>query len=390
MRFRSCCLFVALFLSIPAAGYGGAADDFGRPVEKLTLRRLPHSTTDGYTILDLYPDITHTGIAYTLVPMAGGNNVRAELAFSTVVPNHDHYEVSLNGGKWMPVLREWSFIVPDGKTVVTVRSNAGGETSAISLERQGAELNVLPPDPRSQPRVPVYLWAWDDRTRVPPLGMATPAGATSAARCEALVGLVRELAASARVANPNLLVPFPLQAKGDLVPSSLQLATTIVAAAWSLGQPARLVVAGTEQRPLHLVEFYLFEAGKWLVFNPESGWYRGPDGQLLSASQVANYCAPLAGGEALLGDQTVPADDFMIVAFALENDFAANPRFRAAPSYLTLVEYRPPVEEYASLKKWLERIGVGLFLIAILGIIGIKLFSPESETDGTGQPPAQP
>jgi len=41
------------------------------------------------------------------------------------------------------------------------------------------------------------------------------------------------------------------------------------------------------------------------------------------------------------------------------------------------------------LKRWSERLGIGLFIVALLGIIGIKLFGPEEpEDNGNSTPPS--
>jgi hypothetical protein len=85
----------------------------------------------------------------------------------------------------------------------------------------------------------------------------------------------------------------------------------------------------------------------------------------------------------------VTAGDFAFLAVALDNDFASNLRFQSPDAVITFVTFQPAVDEYAGMKRWSERIGIGLFIVALLGIVGIKLFGPE-EPETNGDNPAPP
>ena len=384
-RFFLACL-CCLLLTAPAF----AADP---PLRVLTL----DDPTLSESVYDLNPDVSHVGLA--CYPRPDG---KADFVVTTTLPPGHQLFLSRNGGAPQPVsVGQFTEALRDGKLTLALTARgplaAMTDSAVISIERHGNELNLVRQPAQSQPWPATLNWRWDDPALTAGVPVVAREGIGSGDLAAKIIALIGEQAAAARVHDVRPAAPFFLLPAGQQPqpPSALQTATAIVATAWRNGLPARLVQAqNAEGQTRWLVEFYIAEIshGKWVLHDPATGapYLRSSDQWPLSASELL---AMATGGDnsfaVQCAGQPAAARDFAAVAVALDNDFAANPRWRLPDEPLTLVTFAPAVEEYAGLKRWSERIGIGLFIVALLGIIGIKLFGPEEpEENGDSTPPS--
>lgn len=357
------------------------------PLRLLTLDNNDAEPALGY--FDINPLLTQVALGYRIV----SENEIELTAENTLPPGHE-----LRGGQagrlrplssptWREPLREGRnefALTVSGPLAVWVRA----ETFVV--DKRGGD--IIAPAQRATFATlgRVIAWQWEQPSAPALAGLpVVPRGDTEGSGTYAtrLIAEVRKLAATAKVRPVSSFTPFTLLPGGDAAPAPQQVATAVVATAWKNHLPARLVLARNAQNADRwLVEVYIPEMvpGKWILLDVQTG-LPFVSSEPLSAMGLAQAAATGENFMVRCGAEAVTAEQFAEVYVAVENDFASDPRFLRTESALTLVRLQPEVEEYAALKRWSERLGIALFALALLGIIGISLFGKK---DDDGDAPA--
>ncbi len=353
------------------------------PLRLLTLDNNDADPALGY--FDVNPLLTQVALGYRII----SENEIELTAESTLPPGHE-----LRGGRdgrlrpltsltWREPLREGRnefALAVSGPLAAWVRAET------FTVEKRGGD--ILAPAQRATFATlgRVIAWQWEQPSAPALAGLpVVPRGDTEGSGTYAtrLIAAVRDLAAAAKVRPVSSFTPFILLPSGDAAPAPQQVAAAVVATAWKNHLPARLVLARDAQdADRWLVECYIPELapGKWVLHDVQTG-LPFVSSEPLSAMGLAQAAAIGGDFSVHCGTEAVTAEQFAAVYVAVENDFASDPRFLRPESALTLVRLQPEVEEYASLKRWSERLGIALFAIALLGIIGISLFGGKDDDD---------
>ncbi|HNW92184.1 MAG TPA: hypothetical protein PKM88_04655 [bacterium] len=374
-------LAVLLVAAVPAVADDGA--------------RYQYLTVDGIEgMLDLNPDLSHCGFDYSLLP-----NGTVTVAVVSTLPDEATLLLSRNGAAPQPLAaRRFTESLREGTLTLALLSRhpLAGDSAVLTITRHGDAFAVLPPAPETLPRRSTINWRWDDAALLAALPLPVVARDTggSGAFAARLVQAVNQRLDSCTVRDAAVPLPALLLAAGDRQPGERQRVLALVAAAWRNQLPARLVLVRNAQGvERHLVEFYMPELapGKWVLHDPVSGTpFFGQNGPL-SATELMQMVATAGSGELAIrcANQPVAAAEYAYLGLALDNDFATNPRWRQADARITYATLRVATDEYAGIKRWSQRLGIGLFIVALLGIIGIKLFGPEEpEDNGDSTPPS--